>query len=206
MVVTRSRSPRWSAYSSASVAPSGPMPAEVPSQATASGVRQPADLDAGQAAARAGPPRGAAGQVLVRGDRDQRVAALAEQAVGQVEQPRQRLARWLLGLAAISSSQSSSMQQPPARLVVVAAAEGHAHQVAGSPNSRSGSSTQSTWHHDRHCWASARSAVVLPVPGAPCSSSSRPSRSVRGRAPSGARAAGRRGRRSCAGSAPTARR
>ncbi|OLB66164.1 MAG: hypothetical protein AUI10_03375 [Actinobacteria bacterium 13_2_20CM_2_72_6] len=41
-------------------------------------------------------------------------------------------------------------------------------------NSRSGSSTQSSWHHERHSRASERRTVVLPVPGGPCSRMSRP--------------------------------
>ena len=44
----------------------------------------------------------------------------------------------------------------------------------GLPNSRSGSTTKSNWHHACHSLASARNAVVLPVPGAPCTSSIRP--------------------------------
>ncbi len=49
------------------------------------------DLDLGQAAARADHRRVQARQVLVGGDRHQHVAALAQQAVGQVEQARQAL-------------------------------------------------------------------------------------------------------------------
>ncbi|MFD0537306.1 hypothetical protein ACFQY7_29715 [Actinomadura luteofluorescens] len=47
------------------------------------------------------------------------------------------------------------------------------------PNSASGSRTQSDWHQSFQERARARSAVVLPVPGGPCRSSSRPETSSR---------------------------
>lgn len=95
--------------------------------------------------------------------------------VAQVEQPRQRLARAFLGPGADEFVAVLEYERPPVgRLGRGLLAEHHRGQVAGGRCRFSGSSTVCSRHQPRHSWASARSAVVLPVPDGPCRSSRRP--------------------------------
>ena len=80
---------------------------------------QPAHLDLGQAAPGPGHGRVQPREVLVGGDRDQHVTALAEQPVGEVEQPGQRLTGGLLGLGPDQLVAVLQDEQPPAALLLV---------------------------------------------------------------------------------------
>jgi ferredoxin--NADP+ reductase len=93
-----------------------------------------ANLDLGQAPAGADHGGVQSVQVLVGGDGDQHVPALAEHPVSQVEQAGQGLTGGLLGLAPDQFVAVLEHQQPPlGRLVVIiVAAHGHVHQVAGT--------------------------------------------------------------------------
>jgi ferredoxin/flavodoxin---NADP+ reductase len=93
------------------------------------GGRERAHLDLRQAPARPGHGRVQPVQVLVGGDRDQDLPALAEDPVGEVEQPGQRLPSGLLGIAADQLVAVLQQQQPPARIVVIIAHD-HVQQVA----------------------------------------------------------------------------
>jgi DNA-binding SARP family transcriptional activator len=102
------------------------------------GVRQRWHLDPGQAAARPDDGRVQPRQVLVRGDRHEHLAALADQPVGQVEQPGQRLPGVLLGLTADQLVAVLDQQQPPFQVPLVRAralaglVQRDLHQVRGA--------------------------------------------------------------------------
>jgi hypothetical protein len=102
-------------------------PAEPPGRL---GGRERAHLDLGEAPAGARHRRVQPVQVLVGGDRDQYLPAPAEDSVGEVEQPGQRLPGGLLGLAPDQLVAVLQDQQPPAGGILVVP-EDHVHEVAG---------------------------------------------------------------------------
>ena len=107
------------------------------------GTRQPTDRDVGEAASGPGDGRVEAADVLVRGDAHQRAQSPTDHAVGEVQQPRQRLSGSRLRVGADELVAVLEHEEPPrtARVVIVVVgvvAQHDVHEVAGRAQQRLG--------------------------------------------------------------------
>jgi len=105
---------------------------------------------------------------LVRRDEQDAADPLPEQAVGEVEQAGQALPTSARADALISSPASSRTMSRWSRSSSPIGSFTTSIRYGVLRSRPSGSVTQCTEHHDRHAFASAWTACVLPVPGGPC--------------------------------------